>query len=266
MRSAVAPFLKKVKETGKSVKAAIKEHKKALEEFARKENIYMSIMSLQQFSITVTHAVRTMLNQIRDRIEFFYRYYPDPNEEEFFLLYAKEMYERFKILNRVIDYLLSYTQSNIQPEEFDLKEAFEEIVGNYNDIFAREEISLQTHFPSNLTLNGNRQFFRDILQNLLDNSIKAMVDSAQKVIRCSYEAEDEILEILVSDTGKGIPPESREQVFELYFTTTEAQGGGGIGLYIVKTRVEALRGTVSVVDSEFGEIGTTIRIIIPFKK
>lgn len=266
LRSAVAPLLKKVKETGKSVKAAIKEHKKALEEFARKENIYMSLMSLQQFSITVTHAVRTMLNQIRDRIEFFYRYYPDPDEEKFFLLYAKEMYERFKILNRVIDYLLSYTQSNIQPEEFDLKEAFEEIVGNYDDIFAREEISLQTHFPNNLTLNGNRQFFRDILQNLLDNSIKAMVDSAQKVIRCSYEAKDEMLEILVSDTGKGIPPESREQVFELYFTTTEAQGGGGIGLYIVKTRVEALRGTVSVVDSEFGEIGTTIRIIIPFKK
>ena len=225
LRSAVAPFLKKVKETGKSVKAAIKEHKKALEEFARKENIYMSIMSLQQFSITVTHAVRTMLNQIRDRIEFFYRHYPDPNEEKFFLLYAKEMYERFKILNRVIDYLLSYTQSNIQPEEFDLKEAFVEIVGNYDDIFAREEISLQTYFPNNLTLNGNRQFFRDILQNLLDNSIKAMVDSAQKVIRCSYEAKDEMLEILVSDTGKGIPPESREQVFELYFTTTEAQGG-----------------------------------------
>lgn len=266
LKSAVAPLLKQVKETRKSVKVAIKEHKKALEEFARKENIYMSIMSLQQFSITVTHAVRTMLNQIRDRVEFFYRYYPNPDEERFFRLYAKEMYERFKVLNRVIDYLLSYSQSNIQPEDFDLKETFEEIVGNYDDVFAHEGISLQTHFPSNLTLNGNRQFFRDILQNLMDNSVKAMVNSVQKVIRCSYEAKDEMLEILVSDTGKGIPLESREQVFELYFTTTEEQGGGGIGLYIVKTRVEALHGTVSVVDSEFGEVGTTIRIIIPFKK
>lgn len=212
-----ADLLRQVKETGKSVNAAIKEHKKALEEFVHKENIYMIMMSLQKFLITTTHALRTMLNQIRDRVEFFYRYYPDPDEEKYFLLYAKEMYERFGALNRIIDYLLSYAQSNIQPEEFDLKETFEEIMGNYDNQFAQEGILLQTFFPSNLILNSNRQFFRNVLQNLVDNSIKAMVDSVHKIIRCSYEAKDDMLEILVSDTGVGIPLERREQVFELYF-------------------------------------------------
>ncbi len=43
----------------------------------------MSIMSLQQFAINITHAVRTTLNQIRDRVEFFYRYYPDPGGGRF---------------------------------------------------------------------------------------------------------------------------------------------------------------------------------------
>lgn len=81
----------------------------------------MSIMSLQQFAINITHAVRTTLNQIRDRVEFFYRYYPDPEEEDLFILYSKEMYERFKVLNRVINYMLSYSQSNLTPEEVDLK-------------------------------------------------------------------------------------------------------------------------------------------------
>lgn len=52
----------------------------------------------------------------------------------------------------------------------------------------------------------------------------------------------------------------------LYYTTTELQGGAGVGLYIVKTRVQSLGGSVAVVDSEFGEIGTTIKITIPFKK
>lgn len=265
LKPKVASLLKQVKEIKKSVNVAIKEHKKAVEEFVRKENVYMSLMSLQQFSITVTHAVRTMLNQIRDRVEFFYRYYPDPREDELFSLYAKGMYERFKTLNRVIDYLLSYSHSNIQFEEFGLKDAFDEIVGNYDSIFVREGISLQTDFSSDLTLSSNRQFFRDILQNLIDNSIKAMVHSEQKIIRCSYEIKDEVLEILVSDTGRGIPLENQEQVFELYFTTTEEQGGGGLGLYIVKTRVESLNGTVSVIDSEFGKVGTTIRIKIPLK-
>ncbi|MBQ3945904.1 MAG: histidine kinase, partial [Alphaproteobacteria bacterium] len=54
--------------------------------------------------------------------------------------------------------------------------------------------------------------------------------------------------------------------FGVYNTTTQDQGGAGIGLYIVKTRVESLKGKVFVTDSEFGEIGTTIRIELPFKK
>lgn len=176
------------------------------------------------------------------------------------------MFERFKVLNRVINYMLSYSQSNITSEEVDLKSTFEEIMNGYNDIFSREGIVLQTDFPDKIVLNTNKQFFRDILQNLIDNSIKAMVASEQKIIRCSYEVKNDTLEILVSDTGKGIPLEDREQVFALYYTTTENQGGAGVGLYIVKTRVESLRGTVAVIDSEFGAVGTTVKITIPFKK
>ncbi len=266
LKQTVEPLIKQVRKTGRSVKTAISEQKKALEDFTRKENIFMSIMSLQQFAINITHAVRTTLNQIRDRVEFFYQYYPDPEEEELFILYSKEMYERFKVLNRVINYMLSYSQSNLTPEEVDLKTTFEEILGEYDDVFSREEISLQTDFPDKIVLNANRQFFRDILQNLIDNSVKAMVNSKPKVIRCSYEVQNDMLEILVSDTGIGIPQEDYEQIFALYYTTTELQGGAGIGLYIVKTRVQSLGGSVAVVDSEFGEIGTTIKITIPFKK
>ena len=266
LKQTVEPLIKQVRKTGRSVKTAISEQKKALEDFTRKENIYMSIMSLQQFAINITHAVRTTLNQIRDRVEFFYRYYPDPEEEELFMLYSKEMYERFKVLNRVINYMLSYSQSNLTPEEVDLKTTFEEILGEYDDVFSREGISLQTDFPDKIVLNANRQFFRDILQNLIDNSVKAMAKSKPKVIRCSYEVQNDMLEILVSDTGIGIPQEDHEQIFALYYTTTELQGGAGIGLYIVKTRVQSLGGSVAVVDSEFGEIGTTIKITIPFKK
>lgn len=266
LKPTVEPLIKQVRKTGRSVKTAISEQKKALEDFTRKENIYMSIMSLQQFAINITHAVRTTLNQIRDRVEFFYRYYPNPEEEEWFTLYSKEMYERFKVLNRVINYMLSYSQSNLTPEEVDLKTTFDEILSDYDNVFSREGISLQTDFPDKLVLNANRQFFRDILQNLIDNSVKAMMDSSQKVIRCSYEVRNDMLEILVSDTGAGIPREDWEQVFALYYTTTEKQGGAGVGLYIVKTRVQSLGGSVAVVDSEFGEIGTTIKITIPFKK
>ena len=67
--------------------------------------------------------------------------------------------------------------------------------------------------------NTRQQFFRDILQNLLDNSIKAVKDSLQKIIRCTVVTEKEKLVIKLSDSGCGIPKEKRTWV--LAFTTQQ---------------------------------------------
>ena len=115
-------------------------------------------------------------------------------------------------------------------------------------------------------MNTNKRFFYDIMQNMVDNSIKALGGvKGTKYIKCSYQFKDDHLQILMTDNGCGIPQKDWIKIFELYYTTTEMQGGGGVGLYIVKTRVESLKGTVDVVPSEFGSVGTTIEINIPFK-
>lgn len=262
-----APVIEQAKKTGEAVKTVIKEKKEAEEEFARKENIYMSIMSLQEYAIHITHAVRTTLNKIRDRVEYFNLFFPNKDENEIFEEYAREMYDEFIVLNKVIDYMLSYSQSNIQPEDIDLNITLSEVLASYSALLISKGIKLESDLSTRIQLkNTNRQFFRDILQNLIDNSIKAVKDSKIKLIRCTLFAEQSDLVIQISDTGYGIPLEKREWVFGLYNTTTQKQGGAGLGLYIVKTRVESLKGTVKVVDSEFGEIGTTIKIVLPFKK
>lgn len=267
LKDSLAPVVEQAKKTGNVVKTAIKEQKEAEEEFARKENIYMSIMSLQEYAIHITHAVRTTLNKMRDRVEYFDMFFPDPSEEEIFKRYAKEMYAEFLNVNKVIDYMLSYSQSNIQPEDIILDETIREIFLEYQPLFISNGITSDVVIPERIMLkNTRRQFFRDIIQNLLDNSIKAVTDCEKKTIRCSVFIEKEQLVIQLSDTGNGIPLDKRDWVFGIYNTTTQEQGGAGIGLYIVKTRVESLKGKVSIVDSEFKEVGTTVRIELPFKK
>lgn len=267
LKDSLTPVVEQAKKTGKAVRTAIKEKKEAEEEFARKESVYMSIMSLQEYAIHITHAVRTTLNKIRDRVEYFNLFFPDPTEEDVFKRYAKEMYVEFLNVNKVIDYMLSYSQSNIQPEDIELDKTIREIFVEYTPLFNANGITTDLIIPEKVMLkNTRRQFFRDILQNLIDNSIKAVKDAEQKIIRCTVSVAKEELIILLSDTGYGIPQEKRTWVFGVYNTTTQDQGGAGIGLYIVKTRVESLKGKVFVTDSEFGEIGTTIRIELPFKK
>ena len=104
------------------------------------------------------------------------------------------------------------------------------------------------------------------MQNITDNAIKAMSGLDNKIYRCTVYAEDDKLVMNFSDTGKGIPVDKREWVFGIYNTMTAEQGGGGIGLYAVRMRVNSLHGIVSVIDSEFSPLGTTIHIELPFKK
>ena len=267
LKKSLASVVEQAKKTENVVKTAIKEKKEVEEEFARKENVFMSIMSLQEYAIHITHAVRTTLNKIRDRVEYFNLFFPDPTEEDIFRKYAKEMYDEFLNVNKVIDYMLSYSQSNIQPEDISLDETIREIFLEYDFLFSENGIIKELDIPKKIILrNTRKQFFRDIMQNLIDNSIKAIKNSNKKIIKCSVEVEKDQLTIIVSDTGDGIPLEKREWVFGIYNTTTQEQGGAGIGLYIVRTRVESLKGKVFVIDSEFGNIGTTVKIELPFNK
>ena len=267
LKKHLSPAIEQARKTGVAVKRAMTAQQHSQEEFTRKENIYLSIMSMQEYAIHITHAVRTTLNKIRDKVEYFNLFFPDQSEEHIFRKYAHEMYEEFKSLNKVIDYMLSYSQANVLLEEVNFSRAIKEIFGSYTSVFAEHGIEPEIFVPDNIILeNTNKVFFRDIFNNLIDNSIKAVKHAVKKIIKCVVRVDQDKIQIDFSDTGNGIPKEKRIWVFGIYNTTTEWEGGAGIGLYIVKTRVESLKGKVFIIDSEFGDVGTTIRVDLPFKR
>ena len=263
LKKDLQPLVEQATKAGTSVKKAIEEQKKAEKEYIRKENMYLS---LQEYAIHIAHAVRTSLGKIQRKAEFFDKYYPDPEEEEYFKLYAKEIYQEMLVLNQVIDFMLSYSKSGLNFEDLNLNELVSGLFKSYETSLKAENIRSIVEIPDNLRINTNRQFFMDILQNMISNSVKALKGVPDKTIKCSgYISENDLI-LSMSDNGIGIPLEKREWVFGVFNTTTAESGGAGIGLYVVKTRVESLKGKVEVVDSEFGKVGTTIKITLPFKK
>ena len=266
LKKDLQPLVEQATKAGTSVKKAIEEQKKAEKEYIRKENMYLSIMSLQEYAIHIAHAVRTSLGKIQRKAEFFDKYYPDPEEEEYFKLYAKEIYQEMLVLNQVIDFMLRYSKSGLNFEDLNLNELVSGLFKSYETSLKAENIRSVVEIPDNLRINTNRQFFMDILQNMISNSVKALKGVPDKTIKCSgYISENDLI-LSMSDNGIGIALEKREWVFGVFNTTTAESGGAGIGLYVVKTRVESLKGKVEVVDSEFGKVGTTIKITLPFKK
>ena len=102
---------------------------------------------------------------------------------------------------------------------------------------------------------------RDLLQqamlNIVVNAMQAMPDGGE--LRFDSIAGEEFAEIRISDTGAGIPPELRDKIFRLYFTTKK--DGSGIGLAMTFRIVQLHDGTIDFT-SEPGK-GTTFSIRLP---
>lgn len=248
------------------IETAAKNQHDIEEEHTRHENMYLRIMSRQEDAINVAHAVKTATGKILRMARFFQQHFPNELLNDYFKLYANQIYAEMQSLERATDELFDYSKINLPFTDVDLKQLIEYLLNSYSDEFESEGIKLEMLIEDNLVLNCNEMFFYDIVQNLTNNAIKAMKNSKIKIYRCTIKAHDDKLVMDFSDTGCGIPIEKREWVFGIYNTTTAEQGGGGIGLYAVRMRVQALKGTVAIKDSEFAPLGTTVHIELPFKK
>lgn len=260
------PLRESVGNVAKNLNTAIKTQDEEEGERQRHESMYLRIMSRQEDAINVTHAVKTSMGKIHRQAGFFNNRFPNEALNEYFSLYAKQIYYEMTQLDRATDELFDYSRASLPFTDVDIHQLLNYLIDSFKDRFDSEGITIEKRIEENLILNCNEMFFYDIVQNITDNAIKAMKDSPKKVYRCTVKALEDKLMIDFSDTGCGIPVEKREWVFGIYNTTTAEQGGGGIGLYAVRLRVNALHGTVRVIDSEFAPLGVTIHIELPFKR
>jgi len=110
---------------------------------------------------------------------------------------------------------------------------------------------------------GNELQLEQVFVNLLDNAVKFNRISGE--VRVESHASDETAQIIISDTGIGIPSEDLPRVFERFYRVDKARsremGGTGLGLSIVKHVMEQMGGTVAL-ESRLGE-GSRFTLTIP---
>ena len=115
-----------------------------------------------------------------------------------------------------------------------------------------------------LYIEGDPDYLKRIFQNLIGNARDAMPEggditvSCEKMVRSSDEG---VINIRVSDTGTGIPPELTEKVFDPFFTTKKPGKGTGLGLALVRRIVMLHNGTISI--EKTGYEGTVFLIELP---
>jgi signal transduction histidine kinase len=106
-----------------------------------------------------------------------------------------------------------------------------------------------------------------VLINLIGNALKYSPEGGDVLVRARPRAAEDAIELSVTDSGIGIAPDEREQIFERFYrarqTVAEGFKGSGLGLYICRSVVDAHSGQIWAADALHGSPGTTIFAVLP---
>ena len=211
------------------------------------------------FLANMSHEIRTPLNAI---VGFSSLLTSTENAAE------KELYNSLighnnklllNLINDVID--LSKIESGyleLRPDWVNLTELLDESVAEYIHQVP-SGVELLTNYPAHDSLAElDRLRIKQILSNFLSNALKNTTTGHVEVF---YEVDHQSVRIGVKDTGRGIPQNMLEKIFERFEKLDSFAQGAGLGLSICKLIVEKMNGRV-LVDSQLG-IGTTFVIELP---
>lgn len=211
------------------------------------------------FLANMSHEIRTPLNAI---VGFSSLLTSTENAAE------KELYNSLighnnklllNLINDVID--LSKIESGyleLRPDWVNLTELLDESVAEYAHQVP-SGVELLTNYPAHDSLvELDKLRIKQILSNFLSNALKNTTTGHVEIF---YEVDHQSVRIGVKDTGRGIPQNMLEKIFERFEKLDSFAQGAGLGLPICKLIVEKMNGRI-LVDSQLG-IGTTFIIELP---
>ncbi len=162
-------------------------------------------------------------------------------------------------LRRALDVLLAQTAPpSEKAEPFDLRGVLEEIEALLYPQARQQQVELHVSVPEDMvTVVAHRDQVKQSALNVAINALEVMPDGGH--LSLTLERDGDRAHVRIADSGPGIPPELRDKIFDMHFTTKET--GTGIGLYVARSMFEAQGGKLGVGSS--GTEGTTFELELP---
>jgi signal transduction histidine kinase len=219
------------------------------------------------FVATVSHELKTPLTAIIGSATTLSRRGARMSEEQKSSFIDMIERQGQRLLRLVEDILTSAKIESGAPrmrrELVDLRAAAEVIIQDlrHSQVGVEREIELRT-VPDNPQVWGDLSALQQILTNLIENALKY---SEQGPVTTDIREGDHSTTIAVADKGRGISSDQVETIFDRFHqadsSITRGTGGFGLGLYIVKSLVDAHNGEISVASDE--GVGTTFTVVLP---
>jgi signal transduction histidine kinase len=162
-------------------------------------------------------------------------------------------------LDRVVQTLVDFSRPvELQLREQDLRTIVADVLALAVDELTTQNVKLESRLPAApMIVNVDSDLLKQAVLNVTLNGAQAMPNGGK--LRVVLEEERRMAVLRIADEGVGIPPEIREKIFDLYFTTKT--GGSGIGLAMTYRILQLHHGSVDV-QSKVGR-GTEFFLRIP---
>lgn len=215
---------------------------------------------LKQFSYITSHNLRAPLSNLIGLLNLI-EDIPIENSEldEILIGFTKSTHLLNETINDLVKVIIIKDNPSMQKEEVSLKEVFENVFSQLSFQIELHKPIIKLKFEKVPLLNTNKAYIESILLNLLTNSIKYKSENRKLKISITAEQIDNNAILTFKDNGIGIDLErNRDKVFGLYQRFHNYPDSKGLGLYLVKSQVETMGGTISI-ESEVNK-GTTFTI------
>lgn len=221
---------------------------------------------LKQFSYITSHNLRAPLSNLTGLLNLI-EDIPIENQElkEILNGFSKSTHLLNDTINDLVKVIIIKDNPSIQKEAVPLKEIFENVFSQLSFQIELYKPIIKLNFEKVSVLNTNKAYFESILINLLTNSLKYKSENKKLKITISANKTDDTVYLIFKDNGIGIDLErNRDKVFGLYQRFHNYPDSKGLGLYLVKSQVETMGGTITI-ESEVNK-GTTFTLTFKNKQ
>lgn len=222
------------------------------------------------FFANMSHELRTPFVGILGFSEMLTECLPDPEYKGYAEQILKSARRLTDTLNKILNITrLEFDRYEISPDNVDINDLVIETSGLYSQSCKNNNSYIKTNLQFDKKLvRVDRRLVEEILNNLISNAVKYTQDGVIEISNRRIEIENKnVLEIVISDTGLGIPKEMQDIIWQEFRQASEGYSrsfeGTGLGLSITKRYIELLGGKIYL-QSEVGK-GSTFTLHIPYK-